>query len=154
MWTLAHPSFDNDIIQLSLQLFAEDPSIHNVKPSQIVQTLKVYREQPVRGRTLVLTLQNHIAGYAFLSSFWSNELGGEICVVDEIFVLPCHRSQGWASRLISQLPKQRDLWPNKLVAIDLEVTPKNHRAFALYQNLGFKTLKNSHLRWFLAPTSI
>jgi ribosomal protein S18 acetylase RimI-like enzyme len=146
MWKIASPTDDRAIVEMCLALYQEDPSPNRVIEAQILSTLTIFREQPVRGRALVLEVENQICGYSFLSSFWSNECGGEICVIDEIFVRPQFRGKNWGRNLISQIHQNKDLWPNPLVAIDLEVTPKNIRAREFYLSLGFAPLKNSHMR--------
>ena len=95
---------------------------------------------------MVLDLKGKLCGYALLISFWSNEMGGEVCIMDELYVSASARGQGHASQLIKQLQECSPLWPGKLVAIELEVTPQNAKARALYSKLGFASVKNSHMR--------
>ena len=40
-----------------------------------------------------------------------------------------------------------ELWPGIPVAMELEVSPKNRRARALYERLGFVEIRNARLRW-------
>ena len=80
-------------------------------------------------------------GYSILINFWSNEFGGNILIIDELFVRKEFRSQGIASQFIQHLAETKF---NDSVALQLEVTPDNHRALALYKNLGFKRHKNDY----------
>ena len=113
---------------------------------QIRETLAVFREQPVRGRALVLEIEGRPGGYAFLVSFWSNELGGEICTIDELYLEPPARSQGYGSQLVDALRAAPSLWPRRPVALELEVSPLNPRARALYERLGFAVKRNTTMR--------
>src|SRR5262249_51473553 len=70
-----------------------------------------------------------------LIAFWSNELGGNICEVDELFVVPERRSRGHGKSLFEAISK-RDLWPTPVAGIVLGVTPDNVRARRLYERLG------------------
>jgi ribosomal protein S18 acetylase RimI-like enzyme len=146
MWRLAKPEDDRELIAMCLELYREDPSPVPVSKLNISQTLIRFREEPLRGRAVVLDMNGVIAGYALLASFWSNELFGEICFIDELYVKPNHRGNGFSQMLISELPNERELWPVRPVAIDLEVTPQNEKARALYAKLGFAPTKNAHMR--------
>ena len=110
-WREARVEDDEAIVAMSLSLYHGDPP---VTTEQIRETLAMFREQPVRGRALVLDIEGRPAGYAFLVSFWSNELGGEICTIDEIYLRPAWRSRGCGSRLIESLSSDRTLWPAPL----------------------------------------
>jgi ribosomal protein S18 acetylase RimI-like enzyme len=145
-WRLASPEDDEAVVEMSLALYEDDPGSRPVLASQIRATLARFREEPLRGRTVVLDHDGHAAGYALLVSFWSNELGGEICTIDEIYVRPAWRCRGCGSRLIASLSSDRTLWPAPPVAFELEVSPDNHRALDLYERLGFRLKRNRTLR--------
>jgi len=67
----------------------------------------------------VLDVGGVAAGYVLLISFWSNELGGEICNVDEPSVAQSLRSQGHASRLVESLMNAEGPWQGRPRAIEL-----------------------------------
>jgi len=85
-----------------------------------------------------------------LISFWSNELGGEVCEVDELFIVPEHRNQGYGTLLFAAIARG-DLWSASFVAIALGVTPDNARARRLYERLGFTAIGVSLVKR-LAPS--
>ena len=75
-----------------------------------------------------------------------NELGGEVCTVDELYVAQHARGAGIGSGLIKGLVDGSLPWFKKAVALELEVTPSNTRARALYERMGFRLRKNASLR--------
>lgn len=147
MWRAATQKDDSQIVQMCLELNREDPGIRPVEENQIRKTLFEIRQHPIRGKIWVLDLESEVCGYSFLMSFWSNELGGEICYIDELFVAKKYRQKGYGTYLIQSLVNRTgEFWDKNCVALDLEVTPDNHRALALYASLGFIPWKNSMQR--------
>jgi len=149
MWRAATVSDEGRIVEMCRALYAEDPSPMVVSEEQTRNTLSILLGEPSRGRAVVLEADRTVAGYALLISFWSNELGGEIIVIDELYVTPAFRNQGYARQLLRFLAGQNSLWPGRAVALELEVTPQNTRAAAIYTGLGFQPVKNQRMRLHL-----
>jgi ribosomal protein S18 acetylase RimI-like enzyme len=149
-WRPADPAEDERIVAMSVALFASDPAPAPVAGAQIRATLERFRAEPIRGRALVLDADGTPAGYAFLVSFWSNELGGEICTVDELYIAPAWRGQGHGSRLVDELRRGGTVWPTRPVALELEVSPSNTDALRLYERLGFAVKRNATMRLMVA----
>ncbi|WP_019868213.1 GNAT family N-acetyltransferase [Methylovulum miyakonense] len=147
MWRIAQQEDSAAIMALCANLYDEDPSQdpHSHQPI-IEKTLAELFARPLRGKAVVLEQNGEICGYALLMAFWSNEFGGEIIIVDELYVMPTFRQQGHATQLFTTLQTpDNPLRSNNLGAIFLEVRPTNHRAMAFYQRLGFKLHPNKHL---------
>jgi ribosomal protein S18 acetylase RimI-like enzyme len=145
-WRLADPADDDAIVAMSMALYEGNPPEPSMSPAQVRATLVMFRAEPTRGRAIVLDADGQPGGYAFLVSFWSNELGGEICTIDELYVMPRFRSQGFSTHLVESLVNGGILWPRRPVALELEVHPRNTRARALYERLGFRLKNNDTLR--------
>jgi ribosomal protein S18 acetylase RimI-like enzyme len=125
-----------------MDLYREDPGPEPVDPDHIRATLAFLGREPSRGRAVVL---GGNLGYALLIAFWSNELGGEVCQVDELFVRPEHRSRGFGRSLFDAI-ERGDVWPSPPVAIALGVTPNNARARRLYEAVGFEAVGTTMVR--------
>jgi GNAT superfamily N-acetyltransferase len=139
MWRVAMIADDEAIVSMCMALNAEDPGPAPVRPDQMRRTLIKLREEPNRGRAVVCEVDGRAAGYALLISFWSNELGGDVCNTDELFVAPEYRGRGLATALFEQLSDRgQSLWPVRPAALALEVTPQNERARTLYERMGFR----------------
>jgi GNAT superfamily N-acetyltransferase len=139
MWRVASVADDERIVAMCMALNAEDPGPAPVLPQQVRRTLAKLRQEPARGRAVVCNIGGCAVGYALLISFWSNELGGEVCTIDELFLLREHRGHGLATALLEGLAGgDQLLWPAGAAALALEVSPRNERARALYERLGFE----------------
>jgi GNAT superfamily N-acetyltransferase len=152
IWRPARNVDDDDLVEMSLALYASDPPARPVAEAQIRATLAKFRAEPARGRAVVLDSSGQAIGYAFLVSFWSNELGGEICTIDEFFVRDSWRNRGFGSQLIDAIEGGNTIWPGRPVALELEVSPANVRALALYERLGLRVKRNASMRKVLRPT--
>jgi len=128
-------------------LYAEDPGAAPMTREKAVRTLERLAAEPSRGVAVVCDPGGPaVAGYALLCAFWSNELGGEVCIIDELYIVPEARGRGDATRLVRGLCERTLPWFQTAVAIELEVTPGNARARALYERLGFAAYKNALMR--------
>lgn len=137
MWRTANPADDERVVALCQALYAEDPGADPVPAAYPQRTLAFLREQPGRGLALVLEQEQRICGYALLIAFWSNELGGETCAVDELYVAPECRGRGWALRLLQELAEPDHRWAFGAMALTVETTADNADARRLYTRAGF-----------------
>src|SRR5690606_32950866 len=112
MRRVADISEDEEVVRTARDLYDADPAAAAVPEWHTRETLRVLRAEPARGRVLVLAVEGAIAGYSILASFWSNELGGEVIVIDELYVRPAYRRQGHGAALLTALARgDRSLWP-------------------------------------------
>jgi GNAT superfamily N-acetyltransferase len=157
-WRTATPADEPALRRMMHALYVEDPSTVAMTDAKIERTLAALARDPVRGIVVVLdhadpTRDGAPAGYALLCSFWSNELGGEVCILDELYVAAAARGRGAATSLVAGLLARTAPWFRDAVAVELEVTPTNARARALYERLGFAPLKNAVMRAVLPVAS-
>ncbi len=142
MWRAANPLDDDAIARMCLALNAEDPGPEPVPPAYTRRTLVALRESPWRGHAAVLDVDGQVCGYALVISFWSNELGGKVWVIDEIYVDPEHRGRGYATQFLEDLAAGAAVPDSGAIALMLGVAPGNVRARSLYERLGFRPDRN------------
>ena len=153
MWRLARPEEGEEIVSMCLDLYREDPGFVPIEAEQVRETLAVFARQPARGRVVVAEVSDRVVGYALLVPFWSNNLGGEVCEVDELYVRPERRGEGIGSALFSAIDAGRF---GVFFATALGVSPGNARARRLYERLEFRASGTTMLRVTArraAPTS-
>ena len=146
MWRRAEPADDERVVALCLALNAEDRGQDPVPADHIRRTLRALRDVPSRGSAIVLDAGDGACGYALLIPFWSNELGGQVCAIDELYVEPAFRGRGHARSLIEGLAAGTLPGAEDAVALTVEVTPANHGARRLYERAGFEGANRSMRR--------
>ena len=130
------------IAPMMLALYQEDPSPNQVTLTNISRTLQETIQHPEKLQLIAFELNHIIVGYSLLVFYWSNELGGNVIFIDELFIQASDRRQGIATQFFAWLEQ---LFTTQAQAFALEATPANTRARALYQKLGFNPYKNKLL---------
>jgi len=130
------------VAELILNLYREDPSDRPMLRRKIQDTFDSLSRHPDRGCIMVIEAGNEIAGYSIIINFWSNEFGGNICFIDELYIKKQFRGRGIGTNFIKYLEANKF---GDSVALRLEVTPNNEKARKLYEGLGFRKHKNDTL---------
>lgn len=137
-----HPADKEALLSLMKALYAEDSEGKPFTSDKGEKTIEELSRYPEKGMITLFEIQGKMVGYSIIIFFWSNEYGGNITTIDEIYVVSEYRGQGLATTFIEYLKNQK---LRRSVAIELEVTPSNSRAKKLYTRLGFKEADNTHL---------
>jgi GNAT superfamily N-acetyltransferase len=123
-------------------LYEENSYEQPMTTQKIQRTVDELTNYPERGKILIFTLNVNTVGYAILIYYWSNEYGGVLTTVDELYVKEAWRNRGIGKEFFDYLSSSAS---EKIKGIQLEVTSKNQRALAYYQKLGFKLSSNTLL---------
>lgn len=129
-----------DLIEMVLRLYREDPEGELMNEEKIRRTIEETKVHPDKVGIYMFKNQRENIGYAILVHCWSNEYGGNIVNIDELYVTEAYRSKGVATGFIEFAGRLE-----KTVALQLEVTPSNQRALTYYERMGFAPSANTHL---------
>ncbi len=138
---------DEETIAELMMAFASEDS--EVKPSSAEKIRKTFDElsnHPDKGTILVILDSDEIIGYGILINFWSNEYGGNILDIDELYIKPTHRGNEIGTKFIKYLIDNKF---NNSIALQLGTLPSNNRARQLYERIGFKLSQNSYFEYDL-----
>jgi GNAT superfamily N-acetyltransferase len=124
------------------QLHEEDWSTLNLDFSRFASSIEYIVLNPSAGQIVLFREDDEVKGYALLVPFWSNEFGGTILFVDELFVEPASRNRGIGRSFFRYLEREQPFRP---VAFGLGVSPRNSRARRLYESVGFVELSYTTL---------
>ena len=136
--------FDSLVARVQ-QYYLEDLEVE-FKREQLITTINEFDNNPLRGRIEIVEREGESIGYAILVPYWSNEFGGVMLQLDELFIDASERGRGAGSLYIRDLISNP---PYSAVAIMLEVTQKNERARSLYEKIGFATHRHTHMLYEL-----
>lgn len=117
--------------------YHSDAVLHTVDPAYFVQTFSrcVAKDPYVRG-LLYEAADGTPAAYCLLALTYSNEVGGLVVWIEEVYVKDKYRGQGLGSALLRHV---HELYRDA-ARFRLEVTAENTGAIALYKRLGYQML--------------
>lgn len=125
---------DSEVLRNMILNFYKD-SGEEISEENIQKTIKraiLHHEQL---QIYIFKHQANTVGYTIFSSFWSNEYGGLVLIIDELYIVPEYRNKGIATYFINEISQKEGY-----VQLNLEVLPKNTSAFNLYKRLGFEQI--------------
>ena len=129
-----------DLTKMIVSLYCEDPEGEPINKCKINNTIREYQKNPQKINIYLLKEDDVNIGYAILVYVWSNEYGGNILTIDELYVVENHRGKGAATEFLSFVEHIENI-----VALQLETTPSNQRALEYYKRVGFLPSQNAHL---------
>jgi GNAT superfamily N-acetyltransferase len=140
--TMSDLQHKEKLVTMMQALYAEDKSDFPVDQSRFGITVECLAANPSQGRIVLFRQGELLCGYALLIPYWSNEFGGTVLFVDEMFVIPEARNRGIGRSFFKFLDHAR---PFEAVALALEVSPGNSGALRLYESIGFRRQRNFSL---------
>ena len=124
--------------QTMMQAFYQTDAVNCDIPKYIItNTLNYALTSNPYIRILICLYDGHYAGYCQLSFTYSSEVGGQVVLIEEIYIKDEFQNRGICKALFTEIRKQYD---HNTKRYRLEVTQNNIKAISLYQKLGFKEL--------------
>ena len=88
-------------------------------------------------RAFILEYEGQPAGYGLIAKTFSQEAGGYVYWLEELYILEEFRSKGLGSEFFAYVEEHKE---EGVLRFRLEVEEDNTRAAALYERLGYKPL--------------
>ncbi|MGM9522359.1 MAG: GNAT family N-acetyltransferase [Oscillospiraceae bacterium] len=118
--------------------FYASPAVTHTVPAQYFEnTFNELMRSDTYTFGYILEQDGKTAGYALLSKSYSQEAGGIVLWVEELYILPEFRSMGLGKEFFAFLEAEKYFGAKR---VRLEVTKDNARAQALYKSLDFEPL--------------
>lgn len=128
---------DKDIFLSMVKCFYSSSAVaHNVDPQNYNITFDAVMHKSPFIRALIIENSGAPVGYALLSFTYSNEVGGMVVLIEELYISEECRGKGCGSELFEFLEQE---YPS-FKRLRLEVRRDNKRAIELYTRNGYKFL--------------
>ena len=135
---LGEPTDLGVLLEMMTALRAEDYAAGRPPPAPELLGAMVldFLATPSSGRIWVARDGGVVVGYLALTFSYSFEFGGRDAFVDELYVVPSRRNNGWGGHLLRVAEAAARGFGVR--AIHLEVSRGNPRAGRLYRSFGFE----------------
>lgn len=132
-------SYDKEAyLDMAEAFYASDAVIKKVSRQVMEATFHaIVTNDPYVEGYMLLDEQGQVAGYALLAHSFSQEAGGRVLWVDEIYLRPTHRGRGLAKAFFDDI---KQLYAHSVRRIRLDVEADNTKAIALYERAGMNPL--------------
>lgn len=128
---------DRSAVTEMLDEFYHSPAVlHPIPRAHFEKTLNEAEAGNPCVRLYLIENGGQTAGYALLALTFSNEAGGDVVWLDEIYIRPEFQGKGLGNEFFDFLEKEYA----DAARIRLEVEPDNEGAVRLYRRRGFKKL--------------
>ncbi len=122
--------------------FSSEAVNHTIPHSHFVKTFEQLMESDTYAQGYILESDGKPVGYALTAKTYSQEAGGMVIWIEELFVLPAFRGKGLGTEFLTYLKQHAE--PNT-ARFRLEVTPENQSAIHFYERMGFRSLPYSQM---------
>ena len=118
--------------------FYHSPAVlHPIQDSYMERTFEECTGERAYAKGYILEHEGQAAGYALVSKTFSQEAGGYVYWLEELYIREQFRSKGLGSEFFAYVEQNKE--PG-VTRFRLEVEPDNIRAAALYERMGYKYL--------------
>lgn len=124
-------------IEMAREFYHSDAVLHPVPDSHFAKTAAEALSGGGCAEIFILEYDSAAAGYALTARSFSQEAGGVVVWIEEIYIREPYRSKGLGREFFNYIEKEKD---RDTVRIRLEVEEKNERAKSLYRQLGYEVL--------------
>lgn len=124
-------------ISMAEEFYQSKAVMHTIpkKNHQIIFEEMMRSNQYVEG--YIISCQEEAAGYGLISKMFSQEAGGIVVWLEEVYILPKYQGKGLGNAFLKYIQEE---YKSLVVRFRLEVEQENKRAVALYEQLGFKKM--------------
>lgn len=125
-------------VGLAEEFYCSAAVTHNIPLKSIQDTFDELMADDRYLEGYIIECDGVAAGYSLLAKTFSQEAGGIVLWVEEIYVLPTFQGKGLGSEFFKFLSSRAS---NGIARLRLEVEPDNNSAIKLYSRLGFSPLE-------------
>lgn len=126
-----------EYLKMAQIFYGSDAVSHPVDPQHFIRTF----DQALAGnpflRGFIVDLDGQCAGFGLISFTWSNEAGGLVVWLEELYIKPEFRNLKLGTQFMQAVMQE---YSESARRFRLEVSRENTAAKRLYERLGFEVL--------------
>ena len=129
-------------MEMAREFYHSDAVLHPVPDTYFERTADEALRSDVYAEIFLFECENEAAGYGLIAKTYSQEAGGMVWWIEEVYVREAFRSKGIGREFFADLDKVKG---SAVTRMRLEVEEDNTRAVALYKKLGYKPLEYAQM---------
>ncbi len=123
-------------VALVKEFYSSDAVLRGIEEKYITRTFREIMRFSPYAEGFIFTVDGEAAGYALIAKTFSQEHGGSLIWIDELYIREAYRGKGLGSRFFQYIAERY-----KDSAFRLETEKDNERARKLYRKMGFEELE-------------
>ena len=129
---------DRDLyIRMAEEFYSSDAVLHPIPRAYIERTANEALCSDAYAEIYLLECEGEPAGYGLTARTFSQEAGGSVLWIEELYIREQFRSRGLGREFFSYIEEKNK---DRTARIRLEVEEENTRAASLYERLGYEKL--------------
>lgn len=124
-------------VEMAKEFYHSDAVLHPIPEEHFVRTVEEALDSEAYVGIYLLESEGETAGYGLTAKTFSQEAGGIVIWIEEIYIREKYRSKGLGREFFEFLETK---YKDSAVRFRLEAEPDNRRAMSLYEKLGYKKL--------------
>nr|WP_294491405.1 GNAT family N-acetyltransferase [uncultured Mediterraneibacter sp.] len=125
-------------LEMAKEFYHSDAVLHPVPDSYLERTMEEALRSDAYVQLYIFESDGEDAGYAMTAKTFSQEIGGYVLWIEEVYIREAFRSKGLGREFFAYVEEQRKSGVSR---IRLEVERDNTRAISLYERLGYEVLE-------------
>lgn len=117
------------------EFYHTDAVLYPIPIEYIQTTFEEITTSEVYAEGYLFEFESEVAGYALISKSFSQEAGGRVIWLEEVYIRPRFQGKGIGKEFFDFIEKKHEL-----KRLRLEVEYNNERAIKLYEGLGYAAL--------------
>lgn len=126
-----------EYLRLAQEFYQTDAVLHSIPVGYMENTFEELMRSDEYAEAYIFEEEKEIAGYALLAKSFSQESGGRIIWIEELYVRDQFRSKGIGSQFFNYLDENME---KETTRMRIEVEKTNDGAISLYKRIGYKSL--------------
>lgn len=127
-----------EYIRMAHEFYHSPAVLHPIPDAYFERTFDEYLRNDTYVGCYILEYEGNYAGYGLTARTFSQEAGGYVYWLEELYVREAYRSKGFGSAFFQYMEEHRE---EGVTRFRLEVEDDNVRASALYKRLGYEYLE-------------